>query len=409
MYPVSQEFLEKMFAKSRDVVGLVRINYTDPFLDDSVEASSTDLSRTSYPSQIANGITSPSYKYASFDGTWKLGHGYHLSPNEASAIEFEKGWWSGSTSDANGDFTSPYPSVTLEFFSRPIREYKVVGDDKRGEYPVDFDIENYDSDGTLIETEIVTDNDQVEWVMELETEIPEIAKQILIIKKWSHPNTNAKILEFFSSIIETYEIGDLVEINLVEELETSQTGLPVGIISSNELTVTLVNRDRKFDVENSDSNLYNLIRANRRIEAFLGVRKDDLTLELVPLGVFWSGNWDVPERDVTARTDARDRLDLLRNSSFLGTEIQASVSFYDLFEQVLIDAGVSDYDIDLDLQSIIVPFGYLDRGTHRQALKILAEASLSQVFCSREDVVVVNRIGNPSVTIVGDIYVNEDF
>ena len=411
MYPVSNEFLEKILATQRQIFGLITINYTDPFLDESVLATSDDKSRASYPSQVANGRISPNYKYASFDGTWKLGNGFHLSPEEGTITLYEKGWWSETWSDGSGNFSSPHPTLTLEFFSRPIREYRVVGDDKRGEYPVDFDINNYDIEGNLLETISVTGNDLMTWTYVPEAEVVDVTKQTLVIKKWSHPNTNAKIVEFFSSVIETYLVDDIIEITLLEELESSSSGVGIGAISSNELSITLKNEDRVFDLENEESRLYNLVRANRRIEAFLGQKLDSNDLELVPLGTFWSGNWDVPERDVVAKTTGRDRLDLFRQSQFPGTKLQTDVSFYDLFEEVLQDAGlnVEQYEIDTDLNSIIIPYGYLPRSTHREALRTLAEASLSEVFCSRDDKIIVNKRSDTTYTITNDAYVNDDF
>ncbi len=38
--------------------------------------------------------------------------------------------------------------------------------------------------------------------------------------------------------------------------------------------------------------------------------------EYVPLGTFWSGDWSAPEDGVYAQTTGRDRLELLRKSTY---------------------------------------------------------------------------------------------
>ncbi|HHV41481.1 MAG TPA: hypothetical protein GXX72_01345 [Clostridiaceae bacterium] len=63
---------------------------------------------------------------------------------------------------------------------------------------------------------------------------------------------------------------DIISINLLEEREVSQGSLPVGNISANEIDIRLNNESRKFDAGNRQSPLYQLLKANRRIKAWLG-------------------------------------------------------------------------------------------------------------------------------------------
>ena len=81
----------------------------------------------------------------------------------------------------------------------------------------------------------------------------------------------------------------------MEEKEVSQGSLPIGNISSNEIDIKLNNKNRKFDAGNTQSSLYGLLKANRKIKAWIGIEQDGGAKELVPLGVFWSGDWKAPE------------------------------------------------------------------------------------------------------------------
>lgn len=138
--------------------------------------------------------------------------------------------------------------------------------------------------------------------------------------------------------------------------------------------------------------------------------------EFVPLGTFWSGDWHVPEDGVYAQTTGRDRLELLRKSTYSTSEVYQNITFYDLAEKVLKDAELKpeEYWIDPELKLFSVPYAYFEPQTHREALRKIAEACLGQVYCDREGIV---RIEGPSylqsqtkpvVTITPDDYFRKD-
>jgi len=274
MYPVTQDFNDKMKATERRVYGKVQIDYTDPFLDQSIQCTANEQANISYPAQTADAVTEPFAKYAALDGSWVLGQDWALAPSPEEASTKQMGWWGSQLAGADGSFTVPYPTLTVTHFARPIYSLKVVGDSKRDEWPVDFRIDLYGPDNTLLYTEQVTGNTSVEWRKTLASPVLDVTKQVLTITKWSHPGRQVKILEFFTSIQETYEGDDILLIHLLEEREVSQGSLPVGNISANEIDIRLNNESRKFDAGNTRSPLYQLLKQNRRIKAWLGLKGD---------------------------------------------------------------------------------------------------------------------------------------
>lgn len=271
MYPVTQDYLSEIKATERRVYAKCQIDYTDPFLDQSISVAASEQANISIPAQTADTVTEPVGKIAALDGAWVLDGTWCLAPGPDEAKTKQMGWWGSQLSGADGSFTAPYPTLTVTFFSRPITQLKVVGDSKRGEYPVDFVIKLYGSGDVLKYTETVTGNTQVNWSKILTNPVTEVVKMTLEISKWSHPSRQVKILEFFTSIQETYEGDDVLLINLLEEREVSQGSLPVGNISANEIDVRLNNVTRKFDAGNTASPLYQLLKQNRRIKAWLGM------------------------------------------------------------------------------------------------------------------------------------------
>ena len=406
MYPVSQEFQDKVRAYDRKIFGKVQIDYSDPFIDQSVQIVTNENNHTSYPRQIADGVQEPIGKYIALDGTWTLGDDtLVLAPGPGEEEKAQMGWWGSSLSDANGGF-SVNPKLIVTFFSRPIRSLKVVGDSKRNEFPVDFVITLYGEGDTILYQEAVTANTQVNWNKGIE-QINEVVKMELEISKWNTPNRCVKILEFFTSIQETYSQDDIFSIELLEERETSSGSLPVGNISSNEITIRFNNESKKFDIGNKQSSLYNLIKPGRRIRVWAGMEKDNGEQELVPLGVFWAKNWNIPEQKVYAELVGRDRLESLRNTTFSTSIVEVNKSLYDLAIEVLTDAGLkeNEYWVDEELKDIVIPYSYFEQQSHREALRKIAEAGLGQVYCNREGIIRVEgssftqkRIENSVVT-----------
>ena len=398
MYPVSQDFLDKMKADRRQVLARVEIDYTDPFMDQSIDIEASENANISYPQQTADSVQETTLKWASLDGSWVLDGTYHLAPPPDKLAQYQFGWWGSQLAGAGGVFAAPYPALTVTHLPRPIHILRVVGDTARVEYPVDFEIKLYAQDDTLLKTETVTGNTQVSWSKTLEPQVLDVAKQVLTITKWSHAGRCAKIIEFFTSIREVYETDDLISIKLLEEREASQGSLPVGNISSNEITLALNNEDKKFDVDNERSPLKNLLKPNRRIQVWLGAETSDGE-EWVPLGTFWSLDWDSPDDTLEATVTARDRMELLRKGTYQTAQVLQNKSLYELAEAVLQDAGLNsdEYTIDDALDDIVIRYSWFDPISHREALRRIAEAGLAAAFQNRD-----GKIQIESFLITGD-------
>lgn len=397
-YAVSPEFNSKMKATERRVLAKVIIDYTDPFLDQTIEVEANEVANVSYPSQTADSLNEPFAKIASLDGSWILDGTYALAPDLDEAGMYQMGWWGSQLAGTGGAFTAPYPTLTVSHVVRPIHTLKVVGDSKRNEWPVDFKIRLYGVGGVLLYTETVTGNDQVVWEITLAAPILDVVKQELEIVKWSHAGKQAKIVEFFTSIQETYLSGDLVSFNLLEERISPSAILPVGNVAANEVSLALINRDKKFDLDNDTSPLRNLLVMNRKVRLWMGMDIEG-TVEWVPLGVFWTlADWDAPNDSFKATVTARDKLELLGQSTYYSGEVSVNVSLGALAEDVLQDAGLTsdEYYIDPALYTIVVPYAWFRPVSHREALRLIAVAGLSVVYVDREGIVRIVAFNAPS-------------
>lgn len=579
MYPVSADFHNKMKADRRQVIAKAQIDYTDPYMDQSVEVEANENANASYPLQTADNVETPGKKWASLDGSCIPGEGWWPAPGDPK--RGQTGWWGSTLAGEGGAFSAPYPTLTITHLPRPARSLKAVGDNMRQEYPVDFDINLYAENGTLLKTINVTGNNSIMWSQPLAPWVLDVAKQELVVKKWSHAGRQVKILEFFTSIQETYLSGDLVSIKLLEEREASQGSLPVGNISANEIVLALNNEDGKFDVDNKMSPLANLLKANRRIRAWLGAEVESLEFagwqteilqdrhdnatwglhktsrllaqgfkattnligatklrvgfmsdgsgtppdiyffiyndnggkpgvpissagvvpgtawpsfgqfamaevilsealqqgvqywivaqgqgttttpsvnvlassissygyypdgyiaksddtgatwslytnqdlafkveipiyvtvikpEWVPLGTFWSLDWDSPDDTLEATVTARDRMELLRKSIYETSPLWVNETLYNIATFVLQDAGLypGEWVIDPSLQDIVIPYAWFEPMTHRDALRRIAEAGLATVYADRDGKIRIESFKTTSET--SELTITED-
>lgn len=410
MLDVSPEFLETMLKPGRVIHPRVTIGYTDPFLDQSIQVTVSEGNRSGAQTQVCDGKSTPGGKFASFEpGKWKLGQGFGLAPGNQ---EVQIGWRGTTLSSSTATFSSPYPTLTVDFVSRPLDELRVVGDSINQEYPVNFTIRVY-SGSTLVKTQTVTDNAQVDWSVTFPA-LTQITRLELAITKWSAPHRFVKILEFFSSIQEVYSGEEVLGLSLVEE-RGGASGLAVGTIASSEVEIQLNNSDRRFDAGNVASPVYQLLKPNRRVSIELGLELPGGGVEYVPFFQGWTQEWKVPEDDILATTVARDRLETLQNTLFDVSPVYTSASVAGLVETLLLHAGVTNYWIDPDLEEIILPYAFFSPVTHREALRLLMGACGGQVYCARSGQV---RVEGPQflethrktsvLTITGDHYFTKD-
>ena len=274
MLPVSKEFHTAMTADTRRTFGRVHIDYSHPNVGSSVVFGDwPNLIFFFLTPQVADGVTVPTRRWASCDMSTRADGNSFPMPWSSTGPD-QVGWWGLQMADQEGAFVPPFPTITTHTNPPcPYDSLRVVGDSVRGEFPVDFVIRLLDAGRGALHTHTVTGNTLVDW----QTAIPlvlDVRFAELEIRRWSHPIRQAKIVEFFSPIQETYEGDSLISFNLIEEREVSQGSLPVGIISANEINIKLDNSDRRFDAGNRGSRLYGLLRQNRRIRAWLGMKGD---------------------------------------------------------------------------------------------------------------------------------------
>lgn len=368
----------------RKVYGKVEISYTDPFSDETVHYVASETGRGTSVSELTDRIETAAYKWFSLDGNSKLDNTFHPLPTDK---RYSIGWWTARRSDGWG-FFDPAPTISVSFSPRAITILQVVGDDKVNVFPTDFTIQLYEGT-TLKHTETIVDNDAVAWHKVIEPVLG-VDKLVLTLSKINKAATVGRITEMLTIIKETYE-AELEGFRILEETGYVTGSLPIGNVSSNEIDVYISNEDRRFDLNNDRSPLYGYIRRNRRLVAWLGLEIAN-KIEWYQQGTYWTTQWDIASTSLSATVTARDRLEVLRNTDFTISVVYYNKTLRQLFEIVLLDAGLTsqEYVLDPELSSVVIPFAWFSRMTHREAIQRLAACGIIQVYCDKYGRIAVN-------------------
>lgn len=419
MLPTTAAFKTAIDSNIRQISARARVNFSDVLLDltastvlestflsaetnaillaENGEGLSAELNAQSesFPDQLVNGRRDATRKWASADGYTLVDGTSFPAPGSVNEASFnEIGWWGNDISDASGLFT-PSQKVSITFSNRNLNSIEVVSDSRRNEWPINFDIHFFDAGGIFISTTEIRNNTSIDRSESIN--VIGASKATLEIFSWSLPGTNCKITEISPIFQQIFESQDIVTFSITEQREIgSEANVPTGGITSNEADIVLINQNRIFDNSNSQSPFFGNVRQNARIFLEIGIQTSPGVFEYVPVFNGWSGGWEVPESDIEASTVARDRLELLTRSQYESSAVIENNTFYQWFERVLNDAGLAatEYNIDPLLQGADynIPFGWIDRRSHRAALELLTRGSGASVFVDRAGLVQVESI-----------------
>lgn len=411
MQTVSTAFTIASTATIRKPIAKVNLLWNDVYVDPTTTASSDDENYVTWTNQVYDSMLTTPHKYTILDESWTLDGTKYLAPStqeEANVNQF--GWYSESVSDSNGDF-STYPTIVITFPLRTVDIIKVVAEPTLNQYPVDFSIYVTDNSIEYLAAS-VTNNSLVTFEKDISNLNYFNATQIkLVITKWSTANTISKIVEFFCVLTDSFTADDIVSIDLLEEREIRNGSLPIGNISCNEINLTIQNIKKTkygeliydpFTFGNSLSPWQNLLQPNRRVNAFLGFDTTDGE-EYISIGTFWTSDWVVQDDSYTASVTCRDRMEILRRSTFESVEILEGKTLGYLINYLLESARdiipLPDLQWRFDpLESegntlfssdFIIKIAWFESDNFMAILRSLVEAGLAQAYMSKNDVLII--------------------
>lgn len=151
-------------------------------------------------------------------------------------------------------------------------------------------------------------------------------------------------------------------------------------LPTTDLSLSVKNENRRFDVENEDSTL-NFLEIGQKVDVSFGATLQNGDIEVIPGTSLRLESWKATDDEVSF--EARDVLAYMNGLYLWGT--RGETSLYDLAVEVLTDAGLDerDYSIDAYLKNVMV-YNPLPLATHAECLQLIANAGRAAIVVSRD-------------------------
>ncbi len=251
-------------------------------------------------------------------------------------------------------------------------------------YPVDFDIVG--STGQTIE---FRGNTKSKWSTEEVLENTTYIK--LVFYKMKNPQSRLRIY----SIMFGYGLVYYNDSVMSSALDSYVS--PIGAdVPQFDFSVTLKNYDHYFNVDNPNSAI-NYLETGQEMDIMYGYQiPGSDTIEWIQGNHLWCSEWESDDNTATIRCQ-----DIFRNMDgeyVRGLYSAAGKSYYALAEEILKDAGISEYYIDPRLKKLYSN-NPIPRVKYKEALQIIANACRCILTQSRDGKVQIKSNFMPSASI----------
>lgn len=251
-------------------------------------------------------------------------------------------------------------------------------------YPVDFDIVG--STGQTIE---FRENTKSKWSTEEVLENTTYIK--LVFYKMKNPQSRLRIYSIMFGYGLVYYNDSVMSSSLDSYVS------PIGAdVPQFDFSVTLKNYDHYFNVDNPNSAI-NYLETGQEMDIMYGYQTPGSdTIEWIQGNHLWCSEWESDDNTATIRCQ-----DIFRNMDgeyVKGLYSAAGKSYYTLAEEILKDAGISEYYIDPRLKKLYSN-NPIPRVKYKEALQIIANACQCVLTQSRDGKVQIKSNFMPSASI----------
>lgn len=251
-------------------------------------------------------------------------------------------------------------------------------------YPVDFDIVG--STGQTIE---FRGNTKSKWSTEEVLENTTYIK--LVFYKMKNPQSRLRIYSIMFGYGLVYYNDSVISSALDSYVS------PIGAdVPQFDFSVTLKNYDHYFNVDNPNSAI-NYLETGQEMDIMYGYQTPGSdTIEWIQGNHLWCSEWESDDNTATIRCQ-----DIFRNMDVeyvKGLYSATGKSYYALAEEILKDAGISEYYIDPRLKKLYSN-NPIPRVKYKEALQIIANACRCVLTQSRDGKVQIKSNFMPSASI----------
>lgn len=311
MINATEQYKTAIVAPARRIYIKAVVDISDPdmVLPDPTATSTAPWTK---PAELHDKVLDNPARYATLEpGRWLLDGSFKIFPDNYQVPE-SMGYTMDEVSGEDGSFSGqqvlrqPLEHVAvLQAFSLYFSSDVVDG------IPADFTVEVIQGSTAYFSQEF-TGNTETKLSFDGFTVYTPDAIR-LTITKWSLPGRRVRCVEIIPGVYEEWTDKVLAAFSLTHQADFSCITLPYGT-----LNLSLKNTDKRFEPRNKNS-LFQSIEARQGIQAYIGVRLANGTVEYKPLGVFYQygDGWKTSSNDMAIDWALVDIIGLLADRTYL--------------------------------------------------------------------------------------------
>lgn len=307
----TEQYKTSIVGASRRIYIKAVVDISDPDMV-FLEPVASSTAPWTKPAEIHDKVMDAPARYATLEpGRWLLDGSFDIFPDDYQVPE-SMGYTLDVLSGDDGSFADP------QEITQPIENVSVLqafslyfSNDVVDGVPVDFVVEIVQGNTSYFRKE-VTGNEEVNISFDGFTVYdPDYIK--VTVTKWSLPGRRARFVEIIPGVYEEWTDEVLASFSTTQQADFSCITLPYGTLKLGINNVT-----KRFEPRKKNS-LFQSIEARQGIQAMIGVRLQNGTVEYKPIGTFYQygDGWKTSDNGMAMNWDLVDIIGLLADRTYL--------------------------------------------------------------------------------------------
>jgi hypothetical protein len=294
-----------------------------------------------------------------------------------------KGWQSSTLADASGVVAGEQLTIT---YSQNVTSQNFWWVADSIYHPVDFNVD-IRVGGVWQSLASVVGHTGDHWALRAATAKTFDAIRITV-NKIVPVSANVRLFAFGPVYRLVVNNDDIADFKVTEDIFT-ESGGAVGNVNSNILDVAIANLNKWFTATSTGSPFYQLLVPNLKVKAYVGIGVATEQFEYLPLGTFYSTDWNSPSTSTEATFVAYDRLRALMELPIPMIPTFKETTLQEMIRKLFVALGlVENTDFTID-PAINVPLlmGWCPGEKVGNCLQSFSEAGNLYFNVSRTDII----------------------
>lgn len=307
-----------------------------------------------------------------------VGADYSSPSHSGNVAECNNSIWSA---DSAGDlcfyiYTSIQKWQIIYTTTQQVKQITVSG--SRFNYPVDFDLyyrDAADANWVLCDNYLAVDSKTTIYKFASQTEIKGVKIEITEI---SAKDMYACVVEIGLGFRDDVTEDLVIPMDINKELEYETGSTNIGNISANSLSFRLKNTHQRYNSKNTDSDIYQYLKANKEVRPSIGVQIGD-EITYIAQGVFFIKNI-IPRPEMIVEFDCVDRMALMKEKDFVSSVVYQNQKISEMIETIIIAYGLEVGEHSIDVTDATIPYMFFNPASYAYCIKFLAIAEGGMAF-----------------------------